>query len=139
MDPQENIEIVKQTFANFERGAITEILNMLTDDVKWQTPVTRTAHQYISWSKERRGPDQVLECFKELGGKVKTEPFENLVFTAQDDRVVVEGRNRGTVIATNLSYEHDWLMIFYIRDGKISQYRHYYYTRADLVSAFRYN
>ena len=136
MSLRENIEIVKQIFANFERGALTVVLNMLTDDVKWQSPVTRTTHQDISWAKERQGPEQVLEFFKEQGGKIKTDPFENLIFTAQDDKVVVEGRNRGTVITTNLTYEHDWLMIFYIRDGKISQYRHYYDT-ADIVSAFR--
>lgn len=136
MSLQENIRIVKQVFADFGRGALQEILSTLTDDVEWQSPVTRTTHEDISWSPPRHGPEQVLQFFKEFGGKMKTEPFEDLVFTAQDDRVVVEGRNKGTVIATNRSYEHDWVMIFKIRDGKISQYRHYYDT-ADITSAFQ--
>ena len=74
--------------------------------------------------------------FKELGQDVKPEGFELLKITAQDDRVVVEGKNRGTVRRTGRTYEHEWVMVFSIRGDKIVRFRHYYDT-ADLVGAFR--
>jgi ketosteroid isomerase-like protein len=34
------------------------------------------------------------------------------------------------------TYEHDWVMIFSVRDNKIVRFRHYYDT-GDLVGSFR--
>lgn len=48
------------------------------------------------------------------------------MFTASADRVVVEGHNKGTVLATGKVYEHDWVMIFTIRDGQVVRFRDYY-------------
>jgi hypothetical protein len=62
--------------------------------------------------------------------------METLEFTAQGDRVVVEGRNRGSVRSTGCTYEHDWVMVFTVRGGKIVRHRHYYDT-ADILVAFR--
>jgi ketosteroid isomerase-like protein len=73
---------------------------------------------------------------KELGQKVRPEGFKLLQITAQDERVVVEGQNRGTVHKTGRKYEHDWVMIFSVRNGKITRLRHYYDT-GDLVGSFR--
>ena len=67
---------------------------------------------------------------------VKPEGFKLLQITAQDDRVVVEGQNRGTVHKTGRMYEHDWVMIFSVRENKITRLRHYYDT-GDLVRSFR--
>ena len=64
------------------------------------------------------------------------ERLEPLEFTAQGDRVTVEGKNRGTVKSTGRAYEHDWVMVFTLREGKIKRLLHYYDT-ADIVAAFR--
>ena len=48
------------------------------------------------------------------------------MFTASDDRVVVEGSNSGIVVATGERYDHDWVMVFTIRDGNIVRFRHFY-------------
>ncbi len=58
-----------------------------------------------------------------------------LKFTAQGNRVVVEGRNRGTARTTGRTYEHDWVMIFTMHDSKVIRFRHYYDT-ADVLEAF---
>lgn len=57
-------------------------------------------------------------------------------FTAQGNRVVVEGRNRGTARTTGRTYEHDWVLIFTLDDGKVVRFRHYYDT-ADVSAAFK--
>ena len=63
-------------------------------------------------------------------------PFEVLEIFASGDRVVVEGRNRGTARATGREFEHDWAMHLTIWDGKITWCYHYY-DSADLVPALR--
>ncbi|MGB8233925.1 MAG: nuclear transport factor 2 family protein, partial [Methanobacterium sp.] len=101
----------------------------------WQSPVTRTGSKELSWFKPRYNRKELAEFFKELRNKVITEKFEFGDFTAQKDKVVVEGKNRGTVISTGQVYEHDWVMIFELRDKKITKQQHFYDT-ADLVKYF---
>ncbi|RLI72059.1 ketosteroid isomerase [Archaeoglobales archaeon] len=133
---QENVQLIKQMFAAFGRGDIPAILDIIAENVDWQSPVTRNPSIHISWAKPRYTREEVATYFKELSDKVKPEHLEILEFIAKGDRVVVEGRNRGIVRSTGHTYEHDWVMIFTLRGGKIVRFRHYYDT-ADLVVAFR--
>ena len=90
-----------------------------------QAPVTRTTST-LPWAGSRRGREEVRDYFAQLTRTVRPEPFEDVVFTASGDRVVVEGHNKGTVLATGKAYEHDWVMIFTIQDGLIVRFRMYY-------------
>jgi ketosteroid isomerase-like protein len=65
---------------------------------------------------------------------VRPEAFQDVVFTASGDRVVAEGSNAGTVLATGERYEHDWVMVFTIQDGKVQRFRHFYDT-GDIAAA----
>ena len=67
---------------------------------------------------------------------MQLERVEALEITAEGDRVVVEGRNRGTVRSTGRNYEHDWVMVFAVRGCKIVRNWHYYDT-ADILVALR--
>ena len=136
MNEQENVQVVQQLFAAFEQGKITVALEILADDVDWQSPVTRARPGKISWATPRHGRKEVAEFFKELSEKMQIERMETLDFTAQGDRVVVEGKNNGTVRSTGRTYEHDWVMVFTVRGGRIVRHRHYYDT-ADILVAFR--
>ena len=133
---QKNVELVKQHFAMFGQGNVRAALDMLSDNVDFQSPVSGNAPPELSWARPRRGREQVVELFQELLEKVELERMELGQFTVQGDRVVVEGKNQGTVRATGRSYEHEWVMIFTIRGDKIVRHRHYYDT-ADVAVAFR--
>jgi ketosteroid isomerase-like protein len=133
---QENLKVVQEMFTAFGEGKIQEGLNIYSKNVDFQSPVSRTRPPEISWAKPRHSREEVTEYFKELFDKVQPERLETIWFTAQDDRVVVEGKNRGMVKSTGKSYEHDWVMVFTVRDGEITRFRHYYDT-ADIVTAFR--
>ena len=135
MSEKENVDVIKRMFEAFGRGDIPTVLGMLADDVKFQSPVTRVEHVEISWSRPRKGREEVAQFFKELTEKVQPEPFEVLETTAQGDKVVVEGRNKGSVRFTGRTYEHDWVMTFTLRNGKITSLQHYYDT-ADVSIAF---
>ena len=132
----DNVAVVREFFATLERGDLPGVIEFVGEEVDWQSPVTRTHPLEIPWSSIRRTKEEVGAFFKELGQNVKPEGFELFKISAQDDRVVVEGKNRGTVRTTGRTYEHQWVMIFSIRDNKIIRFRHYYDT-ADLVGAFR--
>ncbi len=132
---QENVERVKLMFETVEQGNIPAALNMFAEDIYWQSPVTRTGSKELSWFKPRHSREDIAEFFKELRNKVITEKFEFIDFIAQGNKVVVEGKNRGTIISTGKVYEHDWVMVFELRDKKIIKYQHYYDTN-DLVKYF---
>ena len=52
--------------------------------------------------------------------------MEDAIFTAADHGVVVEGRNRNEARSTGRPYEHQWVMVFTITDGRIARFRPYY-------------
>ena len=132
----DSVAVVREFYATLERGNLPGVIDLVGEEVDWQSPVTRTHPPEIPWSSIRRTKQEVAAFFKELGQHVKPEGFELLEITAQDDGVVVEGKNRGTVRKTGRTYEHEWVMIFSVRDDKIVRFRHYYDT-ADLVGALR--
>lgn len=136
LNEQENVQIIKRHLAAFGKGDLSAVLDIIAEKVDWQSPVTRLGQQEIPWGKPCHSREEVSLFFKELIDKVQPNRFEIFQFTAQDDKVVVEGMNSGKVKATGLTYEHDWIMIFTIRDGKIVRHRHYYDT-ADLLKAFQ--
>ena len=132
----ENMMLIKEHFAAFGRGDFQQALSMVAEDVDWQSPVTRTRPIEITWAAPRHSREEVMRFFQELSEKVQPEKFEIFGFIAQDDKVVVEGSNKGKIRSTGLNYEHDWVMVFTLRDGKIIRHRHYYDT-ADVASACR--
>jgi len=135
MKEQGNVSTVKKLFEHFGKGNIPAAMDLFDEKVEFQSPVTRTSHKHISWSAIRRNKNQIGSFFQELNQKVQLEEMVVSVITAQNDRVVVEGRNRGKVMSTGKAYEHDWVMIFEVIEGKITKNLHYYDT-ADLEVAF---
>ncbi len=132
---EKNIQIIKDMHAAFNKGDLPAVLGYLADDIDWQAPVTGTRVKEISWSKPRRGRKEVESFFKELTEKVKPGELEILTITGQDDRIIVEGKTRGTVIATGCAYKNDWIMAFTLRDAKVVRFRQYY-DSADVAAAF---
>jgi ketosteroid isomerase-like protein len=56
-----------------------------------------------------------------------TQPSE---FVAQGDRVLVIGFAKGRIIATNKTFEDDWVFAITVRNGKVSKIREYIDTQA---------
>jgi hypothetical protein len=119
-----NIEFVKGLFAAFGRGDIGYVINAHSDDVVSESPVSRTST--VPWAGTRAGRRELAEYFETMATHLRPEAFQDVVFTASGDRVVVEGTNAGSVVETGERYEHDWVMVFTIHDGKVIRFRHYY-------------
>ena len=135
MEENKNVTGVRKLFECFGKGDIPGAMNLFAEKVEFQSPVSVADHKHISWSKTRNNKSEIGTFFQELNEKVQAEKMEILEITAQDDRVVVEGKNAGTVRASGTKYEHNWVMIFNLKNGKIIRNMHYY-DSADLEEAF---
>jgi hypothetical protein len=132
MTADANVEFVKSFFAAFGRGDIDFVIEAHDSEVVSEAPVSLSST--LPWAGVRHGRGGVVEYFRDILKTVRPEPFEDLVFTASGDRVVVEGRNKGTVLATGETYDHEWVMVFTIRDGKVVRFRDFY-DPADIEAA----
>ncbi len=91
-----------------------------------ESPVSRTSA--LPWAGTRTGRRELVEYFETMAAHVRPEAFRDVVFTASGGRVVVEGSNSRTMVATGERCEHDWVVVFTIRDGKVARFRHFYDT-----------
>ena len=122
-----NVEFIEDLFAAFGRGDIGYVIDAHADNVVVESPVSRTST--LPWAGMRTGRQQLVEYFETMATHVRPEAFHDVVFTASGGRVVVEGRNSGTVVATGERYDHDWVMVFTIQYGKVARFRHFYDPR----------
>lgn len=133
MSADHNVELVKGFFAAFGRGDLDAVIEAHDEDVDSQAPVSRSPRA-LPWAGLRRGRKEVRDYFGQIVGTVRPEPFEDVVFSASGNRVVVEGHNKGTALRTGKVYEHDWVMIFTIENDLIVRFR-MYYDPADIEKA----
>ena len=50
MTEHENIQLIKEHFAAFGRGDIQSALSIVAKNVDWQSPVTQTQSEEITWA-----------------------------------------------------------------------------------------
>lgn len=132
MSEQQNVQMVKDAYAAFERGDVPAILAMLTDDVGWEMP----GPSEIPYAGLRRGKDGAGEFFSRLGEADEVALFEPRQFLAAGNVVVVLGRYEARVRATGKIAKSDWVHVFEFRDGKVSRWREFY-DSADYAQAYR--
>ena len=129
---QANLQTVQEIYAAFGRGDIPSILSRLSEDVEWGV----TGPAQTSYAGRRRGHEQVIQFFTVLSQTVEVQRFEPGEFIAQGDQVVVLGDERLLVKATGRTAENTWVMVFTLRDGRVTRFREYDDTAA-VAAAFR--
>lgn len=133
MAEQENVRVVRDAYAAFQRGDIPGVIEMLSDDVDWFTPGTP---EQIPYAGRLRGPEAVGGFFGRLAESEEITHFEPQEFVAQGDKVVVTGNYRGRTRPAGRDFDLDWLHVFTVRDGKVVAFREYVDTAA-LAEAHR--
>src|SRR5262245_61102542 len=118
-----NTQIVQDAYASFGRGDIASVLSRLADDVDWQ-PVYGAA-SYVPTAGRRAGKAAVAEFFTTLSKAISFSLFEPREFIAEGDRVTVLGRSEGTALPTGRAVKTDWVMIFTLRNGKVTHFREF--------------
>ena len=122
MHEAQNSKMVQGAYAAFLRQDIPGVLASVDDDVVWK-PVTG-AGRHVPTAGERRGKASVAEFFKLVGETTNFSRFEPRQFIAQGDKVVALGHYAATTAAGG-AFESDFVMVFTLRDGKITEFQEF--------------
>jgi hypothetical protein len=128
MSEQQNVAIVKQAYAAFKQGNIQQLLGYMSADVDWESMVG--SGNLLPTSGRRMGLEAVTRFFAQIDSNYTFQQFEPREFIAQNDRVVALGHYHGTVKPTGKSFSSAWVMVFTVRDGKITNFQEYADTAA---------
>jgi len=120
-----NVEIVKDFFAAMGRGDVKGLLALSAEDIQWIIPGE-------DWplAGTHRGHPGLTDLLQKASETLVTsypKPFE---FVAQGDRVQVIGLAKGKIIATNKTFEDDWVFSISVQNGKLTNIREYIDTQA---------
>jgi ketosteroid isomerase-like protein len=126
MSGQENTEIVREAYRNFQTGDIESLLNMLADDIAWQLPQMEN----VPFAGKYQGRADVGRFFATLSEAQEAREFEPQNFIADGEQVAVQGRYLWRVKAGGREYQGDWMHVFTLRDGKITGFQEYTDTAA---------
>lgn len=126
MSEQENIKLVQQAYDHFKAGNIQALLNLLSDDIKWQTPEL----EGVPYAGQRQGREGVAQFFTDLDETEEVQQFEAREFIAQGSKVVALGIYAGKVKSTGRRYQTEWAHVFTVRGGRIVEFQEYADTAA---------
>ncbi len=118
---ESNVKIVQKGFEDFMKGNTSAVVDMCADDVTWgsyENPAVPTAGTF-------KGKKGVKDFFTKLVEVVDYSDFTPHEFFGQGDTVVVLGHQAGKVKSTGKTFDHDWAMVFKLRDSKVYSFFSY--------------
>jgi uncharacterized protein len=124
MSIEENVQTVKDFFAAVGRGDKQGLLALSAEDIEWIIP--GEDWPLAGTHRGHAGLADVLQKASEMEISSPTPPE----YVAQGDRVLVVGYAQGKVIATNKTFEDDWVFAITVRNGKLTNIREYIDTQA---------
>src|SRR5207344_962817 len=123
MTIEKNVQIVKDFFAAIGSYNEHDLLALVAKDIEWIIP--GEGWPLAGTYRGHGGLADLLQKSEML--ETSTEPLE---FVAQGDRVLVIGFAKGKIIATNRTFEDDWVFAITVRNGKLTNIREYIDTQA---------
>src|SRR5947199_5837398 len=109
MSIEKNVQIVKNFLAALGRRDKQGLLALSAEDIEWIIP--GEDWPLAGTHRGHAGLEDLLQKASETV-ETSTKPRE---FVAQGDRVLVVGFARGTIIATNKTFEDDWVFAITVR------------------------
>ncbi|MGD0472320.1 MAG: nuclear transport factor 2 family protein [Candidatus Velthaea sp.] len=125
MSIQENVRIVKDAFAAIGRGDMRDLQALSAEDIEWIVP-----GENRPLAGTRRGHAGLADLLETDSETVESSFFEAREFVAQGDRVLVVGHTRGKILATNKTFEDNWIFAITVRNGKLTNVREFIDTQA---------
>jgi ketosteroid isomerase-like protein len=120
MSSEDNIKLIRTAYDAFGRGDIPSVLELTSDDCDWGVEASATIAPYHG---ARRGTDEVLSFFEQLGATFEVDRFEPIAMAGDGDdvlAVVAYGiTSRATGSSASMNIHHH----FKVRDGKIVYFR----------------
>lgn len=128
-----NFSLVQGLYAAFGRGDIDHIVSAMSPDVTWD--VNGRAQDYPTLGK-RKGREAVRAFFKLVADNQQATDFSPREFHAAGGVVFVFGHYAWTLKKTGKKAAADWLHAFWIKDGKVTNFREFTDT-ATFAAAYR--
>ena len=130
---QTNTQLIQEAYGYFAQGDIPSLLNTLTDDVKWSSPGPKNI---LPWVGQYIGRQAVGEFFSLVNESTEFLAFEPREFVEQGNKVVALGYLNGKSKKTGRTAASNWVMVFTVKNGKISNFEEFTDTWAE-VEAYR--
>ena len=125
MSTEANIQIAKKAYADFGRGDIAALLAVLDDNVEWTTP-----GEGLPTSGTRLGKTEVARFFQTVAETWEFTVFEPRDYIAAGDQIAVCGSYTATARSTGRQVKSEWVMVWKLRDGKVTRFQEYMDTAA---------
>ena len=130
---QANISLVQSLYAAFGRGEIATIVNASASGIVWEEVGRPADYPAFGIRKGRAG---VQDFFKTVAETVDFTEFSPREFYAAEDKVFVLGHYAAKMKKTGRIIDADWVHIFTIRGGEVTQFREFTDT-AQIAEAYR--
>ena len=125
MSAHENVRLVKEAYASFQKGNVNAVLDVLANDVVWVSP---GPPDVLPLAGERHGREEVRQFFERLANEEAIELFHPTDFVSEGDKVVAFVDYRATIKSTGRSVQCELVHVFTVRDGRVHRFCEYYDT-----------
>lgn len=125
------VRLIEDLYAAFGRGDVQSILDGLTEDVSWNSPIDRS----IPWAGDFSTRARVPQFFAAIYENVEVLGFEPTEFVTEGDTVVSLGTFSCTVKATGKSASTKWVFIWKFEGDKVCSYEQF--QAPGLAAAFQ--
>lgn len=116
-----NKEIVRTALQHLSDRNLPELFALIHDEGSWSIPY-RPDRFPVAGFRDKAGVSELLTGFL---GQFSSFSFTVTSLTADEDRVVAEATSQG-VGPGGVDYNNRYLMIFFLKDGKIHTAREYF-------------
>lgn len=126
-------DTAKKLYASFQKGDVPGILELVMDNVDWNN--SGVASKEAPWNENFSTKKNLPGFFKALAENLDFKVFNPTAFIEQGDNVAVQLRLESVVKKNKKSYHTDAVHIWtFDKSGKVSKYRHYNDTAAELAA-----
>ena len=132
-----NLETVKHIYESFGRGDVPAILDVLADDVAWESWADNSAAKAgVPWLQPRHGKAGAAEFFGLLGSVLAVKDFRVLSLMDGGDTVAAEFEIECDVVPTGGHYRDEEIHLWtFNAEGKVARLRHYADTAKHIAAA----
>ncbi|HEV8239585.1 MAG TPA: nuclear transport factor 2 family protein [Thermoanaerobaculia bacterium] len=125
-----NSQTIRDLYDAFQRGDLPAILAVVTDDVDWNNQ--RVASRECPWNGDFSGKAKLPGFFQAVGDNLDIRVFDPHTFIENGERVAVLLRIESVLRRNGKPLSNDAVHVWDLSDGKVSRYRHYNDTAAEL-------
>ena len=122
----QHLQTVGKIYEAFGKGDIPAILDLLDDNVAWESWKRRSAIEAgVPWYQARNGKDGAARFFEEVG-KLQVTDIQIHGMMSNETSVAVDFEFAATYPATGRSYRDEEIHLWtFGNHGKVLRFRHY--------------